>query len=227
MCVCACVLCPVRMGSPKLILCFMCNNWCHVPCSYQIHLGRVCPCHIRILDPKKKIMYMEDYVVLPTRPVIRAENRLAGKDINYKLSWDDRIASRWCSATWINVLVEKHAWLSAGLIWMPDTSDTCKKVEHNDPQSAEPQPLPTINNFELCEDGSQQAKAVSSRDFHYPMCFALLSMELLQQGHIAKRCCGGSCEQLRVCSQIVWSCEQLIESRNPLPEPTKPFKGIH
>ena len=43
-----CVMCPVKNGSPKLIPCCLCNNRCHVPCSYQTHLGRICPCHIRI-----------------------------------------------------------------------------------------------------------------------------------------------------------------------------------
>ena len=109
-----CVMCPVRVGSPKLIPCCSCNKWCHVPCSYQTHLGKVCPCHIRILDHKRKIMvtshpHVEDYVVLPTRLAVRAESSLAGRDISYKLSWNDRTASRWCSATWINALVEKHA----------------------------------------------------------------------------------------------------------------------
>ena len=171
-------MCPVRVGSPKLIPCCLCDNWCHVLCSYQTYLGRICPCHIRILDPKRKIMvmsrpYMEEYVVLPTRAAVRAESRLAERDMGYKLSWNDKTASRWCSATWINILVEKLAWLSAGLTWMPSASDTGKKAEYSNPQSEEPQPLPTVNLFELWEDGSQQAKAVSGHEFHYPMCFAL------------------------------------------------------
>ena len=63
-----CVMCPVRIGFPKLLPCCLRENWCHVGCSYQTHLGRMCPCHIRILDPKRKIMvlshpYMEDCVV--------------------------------------------------------------------------------------------------------------------------------------------------------------------
>ena len=95
-----CVMCPVRIGSLKLIPCCLCHNWCHVPCSYQIHLGRVRPCYTRILDPKRKIMvmshpYMEDYVMLPA---IRAQSRLAGRDISYGLSWNDGAASRWCSS---------------------------------------------------------------------------------------------------------------------------------
>ena len=71
-----CVMCPVRRGSPKLLPCCLCDNWCHPGCSYQTHLGRVCPCHVQILDPKRKIIvlrhpYHEDLVVLPTRPNLR------------------------------------------------------------------------------------------------------------------------------------------------------------
>ena len=47
-----CVMCPVKHESPKLLPCCLCENWRHVPCSYQMHLGRVCPCHVRILDPR-------------------------------------------------------------------------------------------------------------------------------------------------------------------------------
>ena len=64
--------------------------------------------------------YMEDYVVLPTGHGIRSENRLAGRGLDHKKSRNDVSASRWCSATWLNLLVEKHAWLSAGLIWLPE-----------------------------------------------------------------------------------------------------------
>ena len=52
---CVCEMCPVRPGSPKLLPCCLCDNCCHIGCSYQTHLGRVCPCHIRVLDPKRKI----------------------------------------------------------------------------------------------------------------------------------------------------------------------------
>ena len=109
-------MCPVRLGYPKLLPC-----WCHVGCSYQTHIGRVCPCHIRILDPKRKIVVlshpsMEDYVTLPTRAAVRTENRLTTKEIKFKMLREDQSLSKWCAARWTNILVEKHAWLSAGLI---------------------------------------------------------------------------------------------------------------
>ena len=34
-----CVMCPVRRGSPRLLPCCLCYNWCHPGCSYQTHLG--------------------------------------------------------------------------------------------------------------------------------------------------------------------------------------------
>ena len=100
----ACVMCPVRIGSPKLLPRCLCENWRHVGCSYETHLGRARPCHIRILDPKGKIMvlshpYMEDYLALPTRSGIRSETRLVGRDPNLKKSQDDQTLSRRCSAT--------------------------------------------------------------------------------------------------------------------------------
>ena len=68
----------------------------------------------------------------------------------------------------INIFAEKHACLLAGLTWTPEASDTGRKAEYIDPRagSSRPEPLPTINIFELWEDGSEQAKAKSSRAFH-------------------------------------------------------------
>ena len=86
-----CVMCPVRHGAPKLLPCCLCGNWCHVPCSYQTHLGRVGPCHVRILDPRTEIIvlshpYVEDYVVLPTRPAIRSDDRNTEHDISFNVA---------------------------------------------------------------------------------------------------------------------------------------------
>ena len=75
--------------------------------------------------------YMGNYVALPTRSGIKSETRMAGRDLNMKKSQDDPSLSRWRSATWINVLVEKHAWLSTGLVWLPEASATGKKAVFN------------------------------------------------------------------------------------------------
>ena len=93
--------------------------------------------------------YMEDYVMLPTRPAIRIDERMVGHDITYELNHEDQTRSRWCSATWLNTFMEKHAWLSAGLIWLPSASDSGSKGEYSDPKSHERESQPTINLFEL------------------------------------------------------------------------------
>ena len=81
-----CVMCPVKRGSLRLIPCCLCHSWCHVSCSYQTNLGRVCPCHVQILDPGKKIIvlrhpYHEDCVVLPTRNTTRPDNKKTERDV--------------------------------------------------------------------------------------------------------------------------------------------------
>ena len=124
------VLPPVSTGRVCVMHC-LCDNWCHIGCNYQTYLGRVCPCHIKILDPRRKIMvlsrqYMEDYVVLPIRSGIRPEVRLAGRDLDMKASQDNKSLSRWCYATWVNLLVGKHAWLSVGLL---ATRSLCHKYK--------------------------------------------------------------------------------------------------
>ena len=112
-----CIMCPVRRGSPRLLPCCLCYNWCHPGCSYQTHLGRVwvCPCHVQILDPRRKIIvlkhpYHEDYVVLPTRSNIRVDNKSIAQEARSRSQPDDTSLSRWSPSSWLNTLLEKHAW---------------------------------------------------------------------------------------------------------------------
>ena len=120
-------MCPVRRGSPKLLPCWLCYNWCHPGCSYQTHLGRICPCHVQILDPRRKIIvlkhpYYEDYVVLPTRSNIRVDHKSVAQEARSRPQSDDASLTRWSPASWLNTLLEKHAWFSAGLVWLPGAS---------------------------------------------------------------------------------------------------------
>ena len=55
--------------------------------------------------------YREDYVVLPTRPTIRPDNKNIERDIEYRQMYEDTSASRWSLTSWVNLLLEKHAWL--------------------------------------------------------------------------------------------------------------------
>ena len=102
-----CVMCPVKRGSPRFLPCCLCYNWCHIGCSYQTHLGRACPCHIQILDRKRKIMvlrhpYHEDCVVLPTRTTARPDNKRIAGEVVYRTQPDDSLLSRWSPASWLS-----------------------------------------------------------------------------------------------------------------------------
>ena len=143
-----CVMCPVKRGSPRLLPCCLCYSWCHIVCSYQTHLGRVCPCHVQILDPKRKIIvlrhpYHEDCVVLPTRNTTRPDTKSIEREVEHRTQRDDTSLSRWSPASWLNLLLEKHAWLSAGLVWMNGASvsgskgvfEESRPDGHLDPQS--------------------------------------------------------------------------------------------
>ena len=73
-----CVMCPVRSGSPRLMPCCLCENWCHVSCSYQTHLriGKSLPVSHQNVGSEEEIIvlshpYLEDYVVLPTSSAVR------------------------------------------------------------------------------------------------------------------------------------------------------------
>ena len=71
--------------------------------------------------------YHEDYVVLPTKPTIKPDSKNIERDIEYRRIYEDMSASRWSPPSWINFLLEKHAWLSAGLVWMHGASDSGTK----------------------------------------------------------------------------------------------------
>ena len=147
-----CVMCPVKRGSPRLIPWCLCHNWCHISCSYQTHLGRVCPSHVQILDLRRNIIvlrhpYHEDCVVLPTRPTLCPDNKNIERDIANKLlnhCWE--MIPHSPSG---NLLLDKHAWLSAGLVWMQGASESGIKgvFEDSGPEGLESRP--TINLFEL------------------------------------------------------------------------------
>ena len=147
-----CVLCPIKRGSPRLLPCCLCYNWRHIGCSYQTHLGRVCPCHVQILDPKRKIMVLR-------HPYHEARCRTQP---------DDTSLSRCSPASWLNTLLEKHAWLSAGLVWVQGASMSADSGVFDEPPSSDSEPRPTINLFEQWEEGAHLTKVVNARDYLFP-----------------------------------------------------------
>ena len=66
--------------------------------------------------------YHEDCVVLPTRTTMRVDNKSIAQEARCRTQPDDTSLSRWSPASWLNTLLEKHAWLSAGLVWVQGAS---------------------------------------------------------------------------------------------------------
>ena len=96
--------------------------------------------------------------------------------------------------------------------------------QHNETQSDEPQPLPTVNIFELWEDGSQQAKAASACDFQFPVCFAVMCPWNYQHKALSLREAVEGVADNSGCVAKPYGVAELIGSRNPFPKPTWPLK---
>ena len=169
-----CVMCLVKRGSPRLLPCCLCHNWCHTSCSYQAHLGRVCPCHVQILDPRRKIIvlrhpYREDCVV--RAQIIRISSEM----------W--QIGCCEMTASWLNLLFEKHAWLSTGLVWMHGASKSGVKgvFEGSGPDGLESRP--TINFFKQWEVGAHLPKLVNARNYFFPKSLVVPIPGCMHLGH--------------------------------------------
>ena len=107
-------------------------------------------------------------VVLPTRNTTRPDNKNIERDVATRVLRDDTSLSRWSPASWLNLLLEKHAWLSAGLVWMHGASESGIKgvFEDSGPDGLESRP--TINLFEQWEEGAHLPKLVNARNYSSP-----------------------------------------------------------
>ena len=148
-------------------------NWCHPGCSYQTHLGRVCPCHVQILDPKRKIMvlkypYHEDLVVLPTRPNLRMDTKSIARDVSYRPQTGQSLV-RWGASLWINTLLEKHA----GLVWMNGASQSADVGVYSEVPPETPEARSVISLFEHWEEGAHLPVALNARDYAFPSSLVL------------------------------------------------------
>ena len=52
----------------------------------------------------------------------RTDYKSIAQEVRYRTQPDDSSLSRWSPASWLNMLLEKHAWLSAGLVWVQGAS---------------------------------------------------------------------------------------------------------
>ena len=109
----------------------------------------------------------EDCVVRPARNTARADNKNIERDVATGLQRDDTSLSRWSPASWLNLLLEKHAWLSAGSAWMHGASESGIKgmFEVSGPEGLESRP--TINLFEKWGEGARLPKLVNARNYSF------------------------------------------------------------
>ena len=82
--------------------------------------------------------------------------------------------SRWCAARWINVLVEKHAWLSTGLIWLLEAPETGRppKVDDHEKQV---ESVSVISLCEFWEQGVQLVRTLDAHRFHFPCALGVMN----------------------------------------------------
>ena len=135
--------------------------------------------------------YHEDYVVLRARSTIRTDSRSIERDLGFRILHEDTSASTWSASTWVNICLEKHAWISAGLVWMPGASDSGAKGAYDDSGPNGLESRPTINLFELWENGSHLLKLVAGRNDSFPRslvvpCAWIQSPKFLP---VSERCC--------------------------------------
>ena len=157
-----CIMCPVRRNSPKLLPCCLCYNWCHPGCSYQTHLGRICPCHVQILDPRRKIIvlkhpYHEDYVVLPTRSNIRVDTKSVAQEARSRPQSHEASLTRWSPSSWLNTLLEK-----------PGASMSADVGVYDESPPNDSDARPTISLFEQWEEGAHVPRIANARDHSFP-----------------------------------------------------------
>ena len=148
-----CIMCPVRRGSARLLPCCLCYNWCHPGCSYQTHLGRICPCHVQILD---------------TRSNIRVDNKSVAQEARSRPQSDEASLSRWSPSLWLNMLLEKHAWFSADLVWLPGASMSADVGVFDESPPSDSAARPTISLFEQWEEGAHVTRIANARDYSFP-----------------------------------------------------------
>ena len=108
--------------------------------------------------------YHEDCVVLPTRNTTRPDTKSIEREVKQRTQRDDTSLSRWSPASWLNLLLGKHAWLSAGLVWMHGPPKGV--FEESRPDGLESRP--TTSLFEQWEEGAHMPMTVNARDYSLP-----------------------------------------------------------
>ena len=112
--------------------------------------------------------YHEDYVVLPARSNIRVDNKSIAQEARSRPQPDDTSLSRWSPSSWLNTLLEKHAWFSAGLVWLPGASMSADVGVYDESPPNDSDARPTISLFEQWEEGAHVTRVANARDYSFP-----------------------------------------------------------
>ena len=116
-----------------------------------------------------KYPYHEDLVILPTRPNLRMDTKSISRDMRMSFGpQPGETPLRWSASLWINTLLEKHAWLCAGLVWMPGASQSADIGVYREVPPETPEPRPVISLFEHWEEGAHLSVALNARDYAFP-----------------------------------------------------------
>ena len=122
------------------------------------------------------------------------------------------------------MLLEKHAWISAGLIWRPYASDSGTKgdLEHSKSDTLESRPT-IINLFELWEDGSHLLRVSHRSQLLFPWGPSdSVCMVKISRFTIAERCSAQRGPPRRRINHKEWLPDLLV-GRDPMPSRVERF----
>ena len=74
----------------------------------------------------------------------------------------------------LNTLLEKHAWFSAGLVWLPGASLSADVGVYDESPSNDSDARPTISLFEQWEEGAHVPRVANARDYSFPKSLVVL-----------------------------------------------------
>ena len=99
---------------------------------------------------------------------MRVDNKSIAQEARSRSQPDDSSLSRWSPSSSLNTLLEKHAWFSAGLVWVHGASMSADVGMYDDSPLGDSDPRPTISLFEQWEEGAHMPRVANARDYSFP-----------------------------------------------------------
>ena len=128
-----------------------------------------------IVSKRQALRHVSDKERLTEAPAMLLMLQL----VPYRVQVSDPYWKGMSMSSWLNTLLEKHAWLSAGLVWLQGASMSAECGVFDETPSKDSEPRPTINLFEQWEEGAHMPKVANARDFAFPTSLAVPCMPLL------------------------------------------------